>query len=169
MGTALVAAAALTLSPPTHLARAVAKNEALYHSFDVSYHSHYRLADRRVGAGWGVPGGDLVLTEERAVRHTTFLFWLAPRKNFLPLRVKKFAGVYSQVLPVEVVAAGDLREVRPGVWVPLRVTKTVYDELELRDNQRAVVSNTTNTAVTRMGSAADFGGTFFQELRADGE
>jgi hypothetical protein len=100
---------------------------------------------------------------------TVYLYWLAVGKNYLPLRVKKFSGPYSEALPIEVVEADDLRQVRPGVWVPYRMTRTVYDSTELRVNRRLVVSNTTTSSVRRLSPVADIPLAFFRDLRVDGE
>jgi hypothetical protein len=283
MGTAFVAAAVLTLSPPALVARAVAANEALYRDIDVTYRSEYRLAAPRHAAGLAVrsvlaedsdirvvsqgplhrvvatrrtDAGDggrttsvtasafdgertrtrtgsatgsaagapppppeahfphlwasgpqfprlplsAVLTGGRPARpgNTVALgllapaavegescvvvrcaavwdgrptgvefYWLAVNKNYLPVRVERFDFFCSATHPAEVVTAGQFREVRPGVWVPYRVTRTAYDEAELRWNQRAAVGHVTTTTVTRavLGPSHDRG--FFQDLRAD--
>jgi hypothetical protein len=68
-----------------------------------------------------------------------------------------------------VVTAGDFRQLRPGVWLPYRVVKTVYDGLKLRDNQRMMVSNTTTTSVRRAALDPRFPPEFFRDLRVDGE
>ena len=70
---ALVAAAALTLTPPALVARAVPANEALYSDIDVSYRVEYRLADPRRYTGEGrTPGGEMtfrfILTSDEVVR-----------------------------------------------------------------------------------------------------
>ncbi|MBX9578765.1 MAG: hypothetical protein K2X87_00510 [Gemmataceae bacterium] len=85
------------------------------------------------------------LTGRRGVV-TTDVFWLAARKNFLPLRTERFLHGFSSTLPLEVVTCGDFREVRPGLWLPLEVSKTVYERLELPQN-RLVVSHTETATV----------------------
>jgi hypothetical protein len=300
MGTAFIAAAALALSPPALVARAVAANEALYGDIDVCYRLEYRLADRRRGGEIRTPGGEafarLILKQDATTRvvrrgdlyrvltttstdagdtpttrvtgeafdgkqtrarygdHTeaqaglgrvpqevyfphlwasapwfekfplsAFLaggetwdkhpgrdsayegmtvvrnlltpgvvgdepcvvvrcaiaragvltgvsyYWLAPGKNYLPVRVESYLRYYSATMPVQVVTAGDFRELRPGVWIPSRITKVVNQELELRDNERMVVSNTTITTVTRAILAPNHDRAFFRDLRVDGE
>ncbi len=102
MGTAFVVATVLTLSPPALLASAVAKNEGLYRTLDVTYHSHYRLADDHPLAGRRVvPGGGVVLTEDRAVRVThhggqyRVLVTQRTRTDPGPARIRVFGSAFD--------------------------------------------------------------------------
>jgi hypothetical protein len=302
MGTALVAAAALSLSPPALVAKAVAANEALYRDIDVTYRAEYRLTSpawlgaaklEKGGLAGGVPtardtagrlvrqgglyrftavqrsrngpgesrtrvfgsaddgektwtrqgdttsaedgrrpppreayfphlwatgpwletfplsvflaGGpawdrfpdrarpfqayplvtrlvatDEVVAGERCVVARCRLdapdgrggfrdHWLAVGKNYLPVQTAKYEPTYSAELAIEVVEAADFRELRPGQWLPFRLTRTVYDEIDLRDHHRAVVSNTTTTTVTRAALNPNHDPAFFRDLRVDGE
>lgn len=96
-------------------------------------------------------------------------YWLAAGKNFLPVQVESYLRYYSATLPVQVVTAGDFRELRPGVWLPFRLKKVVFEELELRENERMVVSNTATTTITRAVLGPNHDRAFFRDLRADGE
>lgn len=301
MGTAFVAAAALTLSPPALVAQAVAANEALSRNIDVTYRSEYRLADprrhegeirtlggetigrailkrdattrvvrqgdsyrvlttnwtdagdtpttsvsgeafdgattrvregdradARAGPGrrpqevyfphlWASaphfekfplsaflaggktwdehPGRDSAYRGKTVVRRLlepgavgaepcvvvrcaaekdgrlteVSYYWLAPGMNYLPVRVESYVRYYSATLPIQVVTAGDFRELRPGVWLPHQLTKVIYAELELLLNHRSVVSNTTMTTITRVALNPNHAPEFFRDLRADGE
>lgn len=92
------------------------------------------------------------------------VYWLATRKNYLPIKTEKFAVGYSGTLPIEVVECGDFRELRKGVWLPHRVTRTVFDELELRDGKQ-VVSNVTTTTVSDPKLGPTYDRAFFREVQ----
>jgi hypothetical protein len=95
------------------------------------------------------------------------VYWLATNKNYLPVKTEKYALNYSEKLPIETVECGDFRELRKGVWLPYRVTKTVFDELELRDGKKQVVSNITKISVTAAKSSPGFERAFFQDVQRD--
>ena len=100
---------------------------------------------------WSTASGDepCVLSRVDLVgrrgRRSVYRYLLASRKNLLPVRTEKFMP-YSALLPAAVVECGDFRELRPGVWLPFELAKTVYEPQPLSKNV-AVVSNTTRATV----------------------
>lgn len=103
----------------------------------------------------------------RAGATSVRVYWLAVNKNYLPIKTEKYAFDYSEKLPIETVECGDFRELRRGVWLPYRVTKTVFDGLELRDGKKQVVSNITKISVTAAKSSPGFDRAFFRDVQLD--
>ena len=103
----------------------------------------------------------------RAVVSTSWDYWLAVNKNYLPIQTVSYVHYYSAVLPIQTVECGDVQELRRGVWLPHRVTTTVFDEIELRDAKRSVVSNVTKTSVTAVKLGPNFDPSFFRVVQPE--
>jgi hypothetical protein len=73
--------------------------------------------------------------------NTIRLLWLAAERNFLPIKTVGYAAAYSKELPLEEAEAGEFREVKAGVWLPFHYSMKVYDEIEVRERKRLVISN----------------------------
>lgn len=55
------------------------------------------------------------------------LTWLAPERNYLPVKTEGYIPRWSNTIPIEAGKAEDFREVSPGIWLPHHYQLTVYD------------------------------------------
>jgi hypothetical protein len=91
--------------------------------------------------------------------------WVATNRNYLPVKTVAYVPYYSRELPLEEGVARDFKEVKPGVWLARKYRITVYDEKELLDNKRAVVSNTSEAAVTKVNLEPKYEVGFFRDVK----
>ena len=71
---------------------------------------------------------------------TRIYLWLAPQRNYLPLKLEGYNIESSAKLPVEVAVVQELRELSPGIWFPFMATKTSNDEYRIREDNEVVVA-----------------------------
>jgi len=57
-----------------------------------------------------------------------FHLWLARDRNLIPIRHEWHEPSKNATLPTGVSFAEDLREIRPGVWFPHRVTNLAFQK-----------------------------------------
>jgi Zn-dependent protease with chaperone function len=79
--------------------------------------------------------------------------WLARDRNMLPLRREEHRPELNAQLPDHLDYAGDLREIRPGLWVPYRATALHFigEDIGLCEN-RLVVSYRREVAVEKFNA-----------------
>jgi hypothetical protein len=94
---------------------------------------------------------------------TTFSYWLAVGKNYIPVRTEKCERSLSETLPIETVECREFKEIKPGVWLPYRLTRTVFDETKLPGG-RQIVINTTETTIDKAILGPKLDKEFFREL-----
>jgi thiol-disulfide isomerase/thioredoxin len=75
--------------------------------------------------------------------------WLAPGRNYLCIKEQVSQPKSSSGdLPMHEMRAGDLREIAPGIWFPMKITVTDYDWEALRQ-KKLVASGRTETTVEK--------------------
>jgi len=62
--------------------------------------------------------------------------WLAIDRNLLPVRYEEYQPNVSATLPDCVGTVDELHQIQPGVWMPARVVKTLYNRQILRETGR---------------------------------
>ncbi len=58
--------------------------------------------------------------------------WLARDRNLLPLRQESGGPAWSQELPTGISFVEDLREIRPGQWIPFRAIHLAHDKIDAK-------------------------------------
>jgi hypothetical protein len=83
--------------------------------------------------------------------------WLAPERNYLPVRTEFYNLASSAnwnangVLPDEIGEASDFREIAPSVWLPFRTSLVVYDSWAYAINKTRAISNAEDRVVDKAG------------------
>lgn len=62
-------------------------------------------------------------------------FWLAPERNYVPLRVLTYDPEVSATIPIAEGVMSELTEMAPGVWFPARCSYTAFDHQAIRNQQ----------------------------------
>jgi len=78
---------------------------------------------------------------ERPRLNTLRYLWLAPERNYLPVKTEAYFPQISLQLPGEVGHVKDFREIVPGVWLPFERVVTVYDSDKIREEKKLVFHN----------------------------
>jgi hypothetical protein len=78
--------------------------------------------------------------KDNVLRTIRFL-WIAPTRNYLPIRHVAYLTHYSRTIPITVGESTEFKELAPGIWLPYRISLTINDEWLAREG-RTVTSNT---------------------------
>ncbi len=90
--------------------------------------------------------------------------WLAHERNELPVRSVGYALNYSAALPIEDVRVTRFEEIKKGIWYPMGIQFTVYDELPLREG-KTIVSNTLDIVTKAVDLNPKYPREFFQDIK----
>lgn len=90
--------------------------------------------------------------------------WLAPEKNYLPVKTVGYAPAYSKEMPLEVGIASTFREIAPGISLPFRYEITVYDEYALRSMNKHIVSNSEVGVIEKAELNPQYPTSFFRDI-----
>jgi hypothetical protein len=63
-------------------------------------------------------------------------FWLAEERNYLPIKRYLFSPSKSKTIPIGESTMSDLREIKPGIWMPFDTTVKAFDRFAVRDEGR---------------------------------
>lgn len=66
--------------------------------------------------------------------HDSEEFWLAEGRNYLPVKLLACTHRFSKSVPIGEGVAGDLREIKPGVWFPHDIEFVAYDGMQLQQS-----------------------------------
>jgi hypothetical protein len=91
--------------------------------------------------------------------------WLAPTRNYLPVRKLGFSLPYSKDLPLEDATVETFREITPGVWFPLNETVTVYNERVIKEENKLKVSNVMDVVVDKVSLDPHYDIVFFRDVK----
>jgi hypothetical protein len=89
--------------------------------------------------------------------------WLAHDRNELPIRVVGYAPNYSDTLPIEEAEVTRFEEVSKGVWFPMAIKVTIYQELLLREG-KSVVSNAADLVTKSVDLKPNYPEEFFRKI-----
>lgn len=92
-----------------------------------------------------------------------YLLWLAPDRNYLPLRTEAYRPLVNANLPVEIGRIEELRELAPGIWLPFRVSLAIYDQASLLD-QRSVVATFEELTVEKAALNPEYETNLFRDV-----
>ena len=113
---------------------------------------------QKVAIEWVAPNAEKRIVNSRS------LLWLAPLRNYLPLKEEGYNLVVdSPTIPVEVCTAKDLREIAPGIWLPFSVEITIYSQLAARQN-RLVVDQRKSFEVESASLTPDYDISLFRDI-----
>ncbi|WZP00527.1 hypothetical protein EP7_002172 [Isosphaeraceae bacterium EP7] len=91
------------------------------------------------------------------------LLWLAPSRNYLPLKFESYAVDYSSTLPMVSGRVEELREFSPGAWYPSRYKDLVYDRASLREGKHILIRSDT-IEVESVAPTGTYPVTFFGDV-----
>ena len=92
-----------------------------------------------------------------------WLLWLAPERNYIPVRGVGYALGYSKSIPLEIVNVTGWKELAPDVWFPLQVKNVVNYEVAAAKGE-TVVSNITNIKMSDVSLTPNYRLKFFQDV-----
>jgi len=92
-----------------------------------------------------------------------WLMWLAPERNYIPVRGVGYAIGYSESIPLEIVNVTDWKELAPDVWFPFQVKNVVNFETAASKGE-TVVGNITKIKLTDVSLAPRYSLDFFQNI-----
>jgi hypothetical protein len=98
---------------------------------------------------------------------STRLFWLATDRNYLPVKTEYYRWelpISKGWKPVEVGSLRDLREIKPGIWMPMKSIVTLYDANWLEEDRRLVVNNETEIVVKKVDLEPHYDVAFFRDI-----
>jgi RNA polymerase sigma factor (sigma-70 family) len=90
--------------------------------------------------------------------------WLAPERNYMPVKTVAYAPIYSETIPLETGTASSFREIKPGVWLSFKCSLTINDEIEAREHKWAVLSNSEEWTVQRADANPKLDAAFFRDV-----
>jgi hypothetical protein len=90
--------------------------------------------------------------------------WLAPTRNYLPMKSEGTVMYYSHTLPLEKGIAKDFREIRSGLWLPFEYSVMVYDERTIKLENKLVVSNATQGWIEKAELDPHYDVSFFRDI-----
>ncbi len=89
--------------------------------------------------------------------------WLAHDRNELPVRIVCYELNYSADLPIEEARVTRFEEVSKGVWFPMAIHFTIYQELVLREG-KSVIANTSDLVTKSVELDTKYPIDFFQKI-----
>jgi hypothetical protein len=89
--------------------------------------------------------------------------WLAPDRNYLPIKTAGYAVSWNRDLPIEVGEVSDFREIAPGIWLPFRCSTKTYDGYSLGKN-KAVLSNTWECIIDKASLEPNYDVSLFEDI-----
>ncbi len=58
------------------------------------------------------------------------IIWVAPERNYLPIRTEFHSSQRSKTLPTSIANVEKLREIQPGIWMPIKWSKHTYHDIQ---------------------------------------
>jgi hypothetical protein len=94
-----------------------------------------------------------------------FFLWVAPERNYLPVKSEAFEQREGKLLafPSAVAIAETFRRIKPGLWLPNRQKLTVYDQWESKPG-KMVVDNTTTIQLEKVVLDPKYPISFFKDI-----
>jgi hypothetical protein len=95
--------------------------------------------------------------------NTLRFLWLAPDRNYLPVKTVGYAAQLSLKVPVEEGRLSDFREVAPGVWLPYRRSIRVNDGLRAAKGER-FLGNTEEAFLEKLNLDPQYDISLFRDI-----
>ena len=101
---------------------------------------------------------------ERPTLNTLRFLWLAPERNYLPVKTESYLPDVSLELSVGVGFAKGFREIEPGVWLPFDRAVTVYDSDKIREEKKQVFRNGDETRIEKANLHPQYDLSLFRDV-----
>lgn len=92
-----------------------------------------------------------------------YVLWLAPERNWLPVKEEGFQPC-DPVNPVVRCVADDFRELSPGVWLPFRKSEQMWDAYEIRVNKKVFLEHESKAVVEYARLDPNYAVALFREV-----
>jgi hypothetical protein len=96
--------------------------------------------------------------------HDRYVLWLAEERNYIPVRSEGYTFRWSKDLPVAESDVTEWRELRKGVWFPIRGEVSRYDSFTIQREGKMVLSWQQQYTVKSVSLNPKVGKSFFQVL-----
>ncbi len=90
------------------------------------------------------------------------VMWLAEERNYLPIRTKHYSLGVSAEIPIAETEMSDLRELKPGIWLPYNCQMTLFDKPSMEEDGKHVAAWTESHVVTNATLDPKYDKSFFQ-------
>jgi hypothetical protein len=95
-------------------------------------------------------------------RHDFSRLWLAPERNWIPIREEGYALGYSDSIPLQISEVTAWHQPAPGIWFPHQIRDITHDE-QSAANGKTVISNQSETTLTRISFSPHYDLKYFQD------
>ncbi|QDT24855.1 hypothetical protein Enr10x_01470 [Gimesia panareensis] len=101
-------------------------------------------------------------------RHDYSRLWLAPERNWIPIREEGYALGYSETIPLQISEVTDWHQLADGIWFPHKIREVIHDE-QSAANGKTVVSNQSETTLTEISFSPNYDLKYFQDTKIPAE
>jgi hypothetical protein len=96
--------------------------------------------------------------------NTLRFMWLAEDKNYIPVQSIAYLPPASTEKPIATGSADGLKEVQPGIWLPMKYHREVYDLESLRDFHKHVLATVEDWSVKKVSLDPHYPPEFFRDV-----
>jgi hypothetical protein len=91
--------------------------------------------------------------------------WLAPDRNYLPVKTEMYAHPRREGFgPLDAATSGEFREISPGIWFPFYSEIIVYNLMQAKKFQPALISNMEEIRLEKAELDPQYPKSFFQDI-----
>jgi hypothetical protein len=91
------------------------------------------------------------------------VYWLAPDRHYLPVKLECFRNHWSSSYPYARMEASDWREIEPGIIIPFKAVKKNYWPEDLKRNKETLYMTSTVT-IRQISLRPNFEDSLFEDL-----
>lgn len=96
-------------------------------------------------------------------QHDYIRIWLAPERNWIPIRTEGYALGYSDSIPLQISEITAWHQPAPGLWFPHKIRDITHDEQSAAQG-KTVISYESETSLTNISFSPKFDRKYFQEV-----
>lgn len=97
-------------------------------------------------------------------QHDYIRIWLAPKRNWIPIRAEGYALGYSESIPLQISEVTDWHQLADGIWFPHKIRDVIHDEQSAAKG-KTVISNQSETTLTEISFSPHYHLKFFQDTK----
>jgi hypothetical protein len=94
-----------------------------------------------------------------------FKLWLAEEKNYIPLRMESYDSSFSRDVPLAEGTVTEWRELKSGIWFPMRVEILHYDHGQVQRDQKKVLDGSWTYACDKVSLEPRYDAAYFQAIK----
>ncbi|QDU47799.1 outer membrane lipoprotein-sorting protein [Gimesia panareensis] len=96
-------------------------------------------------------------------RHDYSRLWLAPERNWIPIREEGYALGYSETIPLQISEVTDWHQFADGIWFPHKIRDVIHDEQSAADG-KTIIGNQSETTLTEISFSPSYDRKYFQDV-----